>query len=159
MKKIKQLLSDKKGAGMLLCMGLTLVILLISIPIYSFTESSIRIAHIKETVQNSIDVYTIKTGKEVMQSVKCGHDYTKSLNKECFLSDLQKQLNLRNRFKGYDNKDNFIYELDNVNMKFTANNTLKVEVTYTIVYQYYFMSKSLFQTNIEVEQESRYNLK
>lgn len=159
MKKTKEILTDKKGAGLQLILGFVLIFLLLSIPIYCFAESMMRIVHIKETSQNSIDVYTIKTGKDIMKSVKSGHDYTKDLNTERFLSDLQSQLELKNRYKGHDYKNDFIYQIKDLDVKFIFDKQLKTEVTYTIVYQYYFMSQPLIQNEINVKQESRYNLK
>ncbi len=160
LQRIKEILRNKRGEAVLLTMGLVLLFALIASIVFFFSITSIRITNIRKISQNSIDVYTIKTGKEIMKSIKSGHDYTALLNEERFLSELQAQLRTRTRYNGHDSQNgNLVYEIKDLKVDFIQDKTLKTTTSYTIVYHCYFMSKHVYVQDFHVKQESSYNLK
>ena len=155
---IIRILKDKKGTISILSMLLVLCGLIAIVPIYAFAECNARISMVKEIPQNAIDVYTIKTGKDVMNSVKNGNDYTDFLNKQRFVTDMKNQLDFTNgSFDGYDSKGNIQLAVNDINVEFITDNSLKTKVTYTITYTFYFMSKPLITSDFDIVQHSRYN--
>lgn len=158
--KLKELLKDQSGKVLVFSMGYLLFILLLSCPIYVFAQCSAQIAFVKDTSQNALDVYTVKTGKDIMSSIKNGYDYTDLLNEQRFVSELKSELDFsQNNFVGVDNKGKEILRLSNIKASFIFDKSLKTEVKYTVTYQFYFLSKPVFTKDFNVVQESQYNLK
>lgn len=160
MKKIKDILKDKSGSVLVLCMGWLLVILIALSPLYVFAECNAQVSNVKETSQNSLDVYTVKMGKEIMKSIKNGNDFTHILDKSAFITELKNELGFRKgEFVGVDAKGNMVLEVKNIKAEFIMEKSLKTKITYEVIYQFYFMGKPLFRTPFNIVQESRYNLR
>lgn len=158
--RIKKILSNKKGvASIPLTMGLILFCSLIIFLFAFYGFASTRINKIKATSQKVLDVYTSTTGKEIMESIKSGHDYTKNIDEEKFLKEFQKQLETRVRFQGYNQDNDFIFEIKDIKVNFIYDKRLKTDISYTLVYHCYFMSDLVYSQEFNIKQEGRYNLK
>lgn len=138
---------------------MVLVVSLIVYPILIFAYSSAQVKDVKTISQNALDGYTIKTGKKVIQSVKCGHDYTKVIDDKAYMNDFSDELNTAIRFKAFNSQGKRIFTINDIDMKFITDKTLKTTVTYTLNYQFYFLSQPAFSKDIHVKLGSRYNLK
>lgn len=157
--RLKKILVDKSGSALLLSMGVLLGLLLLCSPIYVFAQCNTQMSFIKETSQNAIDVYTVKTGKDIMASVKNGNDFTKIIDKARFVNDFKEELSFKKgSFTGFAGSDQLL-EVSNIKVDFLIDKALKTKVSYTVVYKFYFMSKPLFEKDFYINQEGRYNLK
>lgn len=152
-------LSDKRGSANILWIGVISVSIMVFMLVFTFSTATSEISHVKNYIQNAIDIYTINTGKEIMQSIKSGHDYTPSINSNTVKKSIGKELNLSNTLKAYNADGTFLYEIRDVKVEYIIDNTLKIKVSYTLVYQYYFNARPYRQSEIPMEQESLYNLK
>ncbi len=152
-------LSDNQGSGIMAALLMVLIVSLLSFPIFVFGQAAAQISHVKSISQNTLDAYTIKTGKEAVGSIKSGHDYVGLMNDKVFTNDFDNQLGTATRFKAYNSSGQRVFAIKDMDVRFIADKTLKSHVTYTLEYQFYFMSQPLFSKDIEIKLESRYNLK
>lgn len=135
-----------------------LVIALLSYPIYEFAQSSIVIRHIREQAQLTLDTYTITEGKEVVHSIKSGHDYTSIINKQLFLDNYVKALKANPNLKAYSNEQLY-FDISDMNVAFIYKDDLKTYVSFTVHMPLYLCGQKLLTRDIPLSLQSRYNLK
>lgn len=158
--RIFMLMKCKKGnATVIMAMSIVLFLSIFAVVVATFAFAGSRITHVRNTSQNTIDVYTIKTGRKIMSSIKNGHDFSKLIDEQKFLNDLIKQLNVRNAYKGYDENGDLIYEVKDIELSFIYDASLKTELSYTLVYNYYFAGECISSYEHLITQHSLYNLK
>lgn len=87
------------------------------------------------------------------------NDFSELIDEQKFLNDLIKQLNVRNAYKGYDENGDLIYEVKDIELSFIYDVSLKTELSYTLVYNYYFAGECISSYEHLVTQHSLYNLK
>lgn len=113
--------------------------------------------NVADNVQIMLDAYTIQTGKEIVNQIKSGNDYTRQLNPNLFLKDYYKALGINENFEGY-REDKLRYRLENIETNFIFDQSLKTEVTFNMTLPLYFLGVRTVSVDVLVKLESRYIL-
>lgn len=155
--KIKRL--NNKGSALVLGMGMVLISLIFAYVIGEFATTNAIITHIRDTGQAALDSYTIETGREVMNSIKSGHDYTQALKAERFLNRYEKELGVQSLYTGHSSDGKLLYRIKDMKTEFIYTDTLKTKADFIVTYQFYFMSTPLFTSDFHIKLASHYNIK
>lgn len=150
---------SRAGSAITLGMGLVLAACALMLVILTFSSVNAIIAHIRETGQAAIDSYTIETGRDIVQSIKSGNDYTNSLKVDKFLTRYEKELGVTSLYTGHNSDGRLIYRIRDMKTEFIYEDTLKTKVSFVLEYQFYFLSSPLFTKDFHIRLESRYNVK
>lgn len=153
------LFRNKRGSALILGMGILLVSCLLAAVLFVYCTVSIQISHVKETAQNALQTYTIETGREIMQSIKNGHDFTSLLKEERFIKQFHKEMGTNSVYTAHTQNGDLIYRIKELETEFIFDKTLKTKADFILEWQFYFMSEPLLKSDFKISLESRYYIK
>lgn len=155
---MKGLLNDKRGDALIWGIVLTIVCMAVFYAMLLKNETQTVADHVRSTSIAVLDDYTIEAGKEYVQSVKNGTDYTFNVDLEVYKQQFQERLGVNSEFEGYRGS-RIRFQITNMGMGYTTDKTFKTYVTYTINMPLYLLDKQILTIPLPITVQSRYNLK
>lgn len=156
-----KLLKNKRGDISAHALAVLAGIVLLGLAFLFIGLAFIRIYVVKTAAQNALDTYTAKIGKQVVNSVKSGHDFTKSVQQDIFERDLQAEINTTASYNISNEAGVIVLTVEDIDVSFMYdyNKLLKTTLTYTLAYTMRFSRKSEITIPIRITQNSLYELK
>lgn len=134
------------------CVIILVICMILSVFIFfASTASWIRIT--KENTETVMDSYIIKNSITIFNSIKQGNDYTEVLDAAVYIDDLCKYCTLvskGNYLYAYDSKGKVQYQISKPYFTFQKENTLKIQVHYTLYVPIWFNGKAVGSAVIPV---------
>ena len=148
-----KILKNKQGDGYVFpCVMIVTLCMLLSVFIFfASTASWIRIT--KENSETVMDSYIMKNSIEIYNSIKQGNDYTEVLDTDVYIDDLCKFCTL---VKGssylyhYDSDGRLQYRMSRPVITFRQENTLKIQISYTLYVTVYFNNRPVTNAVVPV---------
>lgn len=158
MKRIK----NKRGDGYVFpCVMIVIVCMMMAVFIFfSGAVNMIRIT--KENSKIVMDSYVMKNSIEIYNSIKQGNDYTESIDRDVYVDDLCKFCTLAKGsyyLYAYDSDGKLKYQMTKPYFTFREENTLKIQVHYTLYVPIWFDGKIARYAVIPVTVDSSFKEK
>ena len=127
------------------CVMVVVLCMLTAVFIFFVTTASmVRVT--KENSQTVLDSYIMKNSIEIYDSIKQGNDYTEALDANVYIDDLCEYCTL---VKGssylyhYDSNGRLQYRMSRPKITFRQENTLKIQIDYTLYVTVYFNNRAV----------------
>jgi len=148
-----KILKNKHGDGYVFpCVMIVVLCMLLSVFIFfASTASWIRVT--KKNSETVMDSYIMKNSIEIYNSIKQGNDYTEALDTDVYIDDLCKFCTL---VKGssylyhYDSDGRLQYRMSRPVITFRQENTLKIQISYTLYVTVYFDNRPVTNAVVPV---------
>ncbi len=158
LKKTRTLLHSNRGDALIFGIVMMLVVLMVYYCVLTFTKLKITTAHIQNTAEQVLDTYTTTQGRNAVESIKNGTDYTVVLDKDLYTQRLKDALDINNDFTGYDqNRKGF--QISDVTLNYSVSNTIDSNVAFKLNEPIYFFGIEVTAINATVTVASKYNIK
>lgn len=137
---------NKRGDGYVFpCVMIIVLCMIFSVLMFLYSTASwIRIT--KENTETVMDSYIMKNSIEIYNSIKQGNDYTETLDANVYIDDLCEYCTL---VKGssylyhYDSNGRLQYRMSRPVITFRQENTLKIQIDYTLYVTVYFNNRAV----------------
>jgi hypothetical protein len=144
---------NKRGDGYVFpCVMIIVLCMLMSVFIFFYSTASwIRVT--KENAETVMDSYIMKNSIEIYNSIKQGNDYTEALDANVYIDDLCRFCTL---VKGssylyhYDSDGRLQYRMSRPVITFRQENTLKIQISYTLYVTVYFNNRPVTNAVVPV---------
>lgn len=127
---------------------------------FTNTVSLVRIT--EENSKIVLDSYIMRNSVIIYNSIKQGNDYTEVLNENMYIEDLCKFCTLDrngNVLYNFSEDGSLKYTMTNPILSFKKDNTLKVQLTYTLNVPVLFDGRVLWYAHIPITVVSSFNEK
>lgn len=155
-------LRNKRGEGYIFpCLMIVVVCMILSVLIFFATSVSM----VRITEKNSkivLDSYVMQNSVQIYNSIKQGHDYTESLDREIYIDALIKFCTLEKRgsyLYAYNEDGSLKYRMSMPDITFRKENSLKIQLTYILYIPIWFDGKIAQYAVIPVTVHSSFNEK
>lgn len=146
-------LINKRGDGYVFPCVMILVISMI-LSVFIFFAGAVNMVRItKENCKVVLDSFVMKNSIKIYNSIKQGNDYTEALDADVYIDDLCKFCTL---VKGssylyhYDSDGRFQYRMSRPVITFRQENTLKIQISYTLYVTVYFNNRPVTNAVVPV---------
>lgn len=158
LKKIRTLLHNNRGDALIFGIVIMLVVLMIFYCVLTFTKIKITTAHIQNTAEQVLDTYTTTQGRNAVESIKNGTDYTVVLDKDLYAQRFQNALDISNDFTGYE-KDRIKFQISDILLNYTVDKAINSNITFRLKEPIYLFGVEVTALNDTVTVASKYNVK
>ena len=155
-------LRNKRGEGYIFpCVMIVVVCMILSILIFfAATVSMVRIT--EENTKIVLDSYVMKNSVQIYNSIKQGHDYTESLNRNEYIESLCRFCTLEKSgsyLYAYNDDGSLKYRMTLPVITFRKENSLKIQLAYTLYIPIWFDGKIARYAVIPITVHSSFNEK
>ena len=155
-------LINKRGDGYVFpCVLIVVICMVLSVFVFfATTVSMIRLT--EENTKIVLDSYIMKNSIEIYNSIKQGSDYTEALNRDVYIDDLCDFCTLvkdNSYLYAYDDDGSLKYRMTYPVIAFREENTLKIQVNYTLYVPVRFDGKIVRYAIIPVTVDSSFSEK
>ena len=153
---------NKQGEGYIFpCVMIVVVCMILSI--FIFFASAVSMVRVtEENTKIVLDSYVMQNSIQIYNSIKQGNDYTAALNRESYINALCKFCTLEKGsiyLYAYDEDGRLKYLMTYPVITFRKENTLKVQLRYTLYVPVWFDNKIVRYAIIPVTVDSSFNEK
>ena len=159
---LMKILQSKRADGYVFpCVMILVLCMLLSVFIFfASTASWIRVT--KENSETVMDSYIMENSIEIYNSIKQGNDYTEILDREKYVDKLCSFCTLvksSSYLYHYDSDGRLQYRMSKPRVTFIEENTLKIQISYTLYVPVYFNGRPLRNAVIPVVIKSAFSEK
>ncbi len=157
-----QRLRNKQGEGYIFpCVIIVVVCMILSVVIFfASAVSMVRIT--EENTKIVLDSFIMKNSTQIYNSIKQGNDYTEALDRNVYIDDLCRFCTLEKGsmyLYAYNEDRSLKYQMTYPVITFRKENTLKVQLHYTLYVPIWFDGKIARYVIIPVTVDSSFNEK
>lgn len=137
-------IKSKRGEGYIFPCVLILVICMIFSVFLFFYSAASMVRITKENTETVFDSYIMKNSIEIYNSIKQGNDYTEALDRNVYIDDLCRFCSLEKGgyyLYAYDNDGKLKYRITSPTITFREENTMKIQLRYTLYLPIWFNSR------------------
>ena len=155
-------LKNKRGDGYIFpCVMIVIVCMMLAV--FVFFAGAVNTVNItKENSKIVLDSYVMKNSIEIYDSIKQGNDYTDALDRNVYIDSLCSFCSLANKgyyLYAYDENGKVKYRMTRPTILFREENTLKIELQYTLYLPVWFNGKIVRYAVIPVTVDSSFTEK
>ncbi len=133
MKKIKSIITDKKGSSSLIySMAILIFLCLLTLAIIVTIQFRSLALDIQNTAETTLEYYITEQSIENYNSIKNGHSYTASFDENEYIQMLCEALGVDENLKGYTASGRS-FEIDNLLIYFANENQLDAMVSFNLI--------------------------
>lgn len=158
MKRIRKLLSNNRGDALIFGVFVMLTVLMIFYCVLAFVQLKVTTANIQTTAEQVLDTYTSTQGRNAVESIKNGTDYTVVLDQDLYVERFQDSLGIGNSFIGY-NGNKIRFQLADIHLNYTVDRQINSSVTFHLSEPLYFFGAEVTSLSSNVTVYSKYNIK
>lgn len=158
MGRFKKAFWNNRGDALIFGVLMTLVVLILFYCVLSFIQLKATTAYIRNTAEQVLDTYTSTQGKDAVESIKNGTDFTVVLDKDLYIQRYQTALGIGSNFTGYSDSGRVRFQITNIALDYAVTNTINSKVTFHLVEPVYFFGFQVPLTG-DVTVTSKYNIK
>jgi len=152
-------LKNKHGEGYVFpCVMIVVICMILSVLIFfAGVVNMVRIT--KENTKLVLDSYVMKNSIEIYNSIKQGNDYTEVLDQNVYIDDLCDFCTLAKGsyyLYAYDENGKLKYRMTKPAITFRQENTLKIQLSYTVYVPVWFDGKIVRYAIIPVTVDSSF---
>lgn len=158
MGRLKKAFWNNRGDALIFGVLMTLVVLILFYCVLSFVQLKSTTAYVQNTAEQVLDTYTSTQGRNAVESIKNGTDYTVVLDKDLYTQRLQARLGVGSSLTGYSASGRVRFQITNIKLDYAVTNTINSKVTFHLAEPVYFFG---FQVPLssDVTVTSKYNIK
>lgn len=153
-KRLKAILSDRSGEGYIFTCILLICLAGIFALLFEVGTIYMQIHRVSNNVTRILDDYVTVESRDIYGNIKQGTDYLSALDNETFTTSFDEETGLRiengNEYVQGTEGEPEKFRIKDLAIQFTNDNTLRLNVTYTICFPLRFMGATW--TTIEVPQ-------
>lgn len=156
--RIRNLLRSKRGDGHITAAVWMVLLLMIFLWVLDFAGMLMQAVRVQDNTLRVLDGYVTQNATEIYRSVKNGHDLTQTLNSDTLRNACQTELGLQN-WNAVDGNGHIQYSISDFTVSFIQNDTLQLQVTYTIHFPIEMAGQIYATAHIPQRLSSCYHLK
>lgn len=156
--RIIDLLRSKRGDGHITAAVWMVILLMLFLWVLDFAGMLSQAVRVQDNTRRMLDGYVTQNAAEIYRSVKNGHDLTQTLNSDALRDACQTELGLQD-WKAVDGSGHIQYSISDFTVSFIQEETLQLQVTYTIHFPIEMAGQVYTTANIPQRLSSCYHLK